>query len=119
MTSSSMGQSNQTNALQPDQRLTLLQIVIQEGIRQARQSSDQAHWSFLIAIIMSTASAVIGLGGAGLLLAGMASEGSVTTAVGLVSGVYSYQLSKEAADRQKQANERLDQMLRELQEDDD
>jgi hypothetical protein len=119
MVKSSTGQGNQSNEFQTDQRSILLQSVIREGIRQAKQSSNQAHWSFLIAIIMSTASAVIGLGGAGLLLAGMASEGSVTTAIGLASGVCSYQLSKEAADRQKQANERLDQMLRELQEDDD
>lgn len=100
--------------IQIDQRSRLIQDVIQEGVRQARQSADQAHWSFLIATLMTTASTLIGLGGAGLLLMGNASEGSVTTAAGLASGVYSYQLSKEAGDRQKQANDRVDQLLTEL-----
>ncbi|MGP1371190.1 MAG: TRADD-N-associated membrane domain-containing protein [Almyronema sp.] len=97
-----------------DTRITLLHQVIAEGIRQSQQNANQAHWSFVIATFMSTASALIGLSGAGLLLFGQASEGSVTTAVGLASGVYSYQLSKEAAERQKQANDRLEQLLLEL-----
>ncbi|MBE9178969.1 hypothetical protein IQ268_10385 [Oculatella sp. LEGE 06141] len=92
-----------------------MQSVIQEGVRQARQSADQAYWSFVVASIMTTASTIIGLGGAGLLLVGNASEGTVTTAVGLASGVYSYQLSKEATDRQKAANDRLDRMLQQLE----
>jgi len=109
-------QHDQPKELQLDQRLILLHQVIQEGIRQARQSADQAYWSFLIATIVSTASAVVGLSGAGFLLFG-ASEGTVTTAVGLASGMYSYQLSKEAAERQKQANDRLAQLFQELQDD--
>jgi hypothetical protein len=92
----------------------LLERVIQEGITQSRQSAYQAHWSFLSAIALSTTSAFIGLSGASLMLLGHASEGSVTAAVGLVSGAYSHQLSKDAADRQRQANERLDHMLQEL-----
>lgn len=107
--------SDMQRDLQNDQRFALLQHVVMEGIRQSRQSADQAYWSFLIAIAMTTASAMLGLGGASLLLLGNASEGTVTTAVGLASGMYSYQLSKEAAERQKQANQRLDQMLRRLQ----
>ncbi|GAB4368029.1 MAG: hypothetical protein Kow00121_06800 [Elainellaceae cyanobacterium] len=99
-----------------DNRSVLINSVIREGVRQSRQSANQAHWSFLVATVMTAASALIGLGGAGLLLSGKASEGTVTTAVGLASGVYSYQLSKEAGDRQKQANERLDQLLQQLQE---
>lgn len=99
-----------------NQQTALLQQVIQEGLRQAQQSANQAHWSFLIATMMTTASTVVGLYGACLLLFGEASEGTVTTAMGLASGVYSYQLSKEALDRQKHINERLDQMLRHLQE---
>lgn len=95
--------------------LNLLKGVIEEGIRQSRQTANQAHWSFLITIVMTTASAIVGIGGAGLLLSDRASEGTVTTAIGLASGVYSYQLSKEAADRQKQANERLEQLLNQLQ----
>jgi len=93
----------------------LIKRVIYEGISQSRQSAQQAHWSFLSAMLLSTASALIGLAGASFLLLGHASEGSVTAAVGLASGVYSHQLSKDAADRQKQANERLDHMLQELQ----
>lgn len=93
----------------------LLENIIHEGISQSRQSACQAHWSFLSATALSAASAAIGLSGATLLLLGQAPEGSVTAAVGLVSGVYSHQLSKDAADRQRQANERLDHMLQRLQ----
>ncbi len=113
MTQSPIVSCNQTDNVQLDQRTVLLQV-IQESIRQSRQSNDQAHLSFLIATVMTTVSTMIGLAGAALLLIGNASEGSVTTAVGVASGVYSYQLSKEAADRQKHANERLDQILEQL-----
>ena len=92
----------------------LLEQVIHEGISQSRQSAQQALWSFLTAMVLSTASDAIGLTVAAFLLLWHASEGSVTAAVGIASGVYSHQLSKEAADRQKQANERLDHMLQEL-----
>lgn len=111
-------QHDQSKELQPDQRLILWHQVIQEGILQARQSADQAYWSFLIATVVSTASAVVGLSGAGCLLFG-ASEGTVTTAVGLASGMYSYQLAKEAAERQKQANDRLAQLFQKLQDNED
>lgn len=110
-------QHEQSIDLQADPRLILLHQVIQEGIRQARHSADQAHWSFLIATVMSTTSAIVGLSGASFLLFGGASEGTVTTAVGLASGMYSYQLSKEAADRQKQANDRLAHLFQTLQDD--
>jgi hypothetical protein len=104
------------DAMQPDQRSVLLLSVIQEGIRQSQQNANQAHVSFQITIVMTTCSTILGLAGAALLLIGNASEGSVTTAVGLASGMYSYQLSKEAAERQKQANDRLDKMLKQLRE---
>lgn len=106
---------NQTDQVPADEPSTLLKSVIEEGIRQSKQSADQSHLSFFIAMLMTTFGTVLGFGGAALLLTGNASEGSVTTAAGLASGVYSYQLSKDAAERQKQANERLDQMLRQLQ----
>lgn len=109
-------QLSQSNDPQSNQRLILLHQVIAEGIRQAKQSADQAYWSFLIATVLSTTSALAGLGGASFLLFGNASEGTVTTAVGLASGMCSYQLSKEAADRQKQANDRLAQLFQELQD---
>ncbi|HEY9623647.1 MAG TPA: hypothetical protein V6C78_25035 [Crinalium sp.] len=107
--------NNQTDKVITDEQSTLLKRVVEESIRQSKQSADQAHLSFLIAMLMTTFGTVLGFGGAALLLIGNASEGSVTTAVGLASGVYSYQLSKDAAERQKQANERLDQMLIQLQ----
>lgn len=110
-------QPSQAHESQPDQRLVLLHQVVAEGIRQAKQSADQAYWSFLVATVLSTASALAGLSGAGFLLFGNASEGTVTTAVGLTSGMYSYQLAKEAAERQKQANNRLAQLFQELQDD--
>jgi hypothetical protein len=97
--------------------LNLLHRVIDEGIRQAKLSANQAYWSFSSAMLMATASALVGLGGASLILLDHSSEGSVTAAIGLASGVYSYQLSKEAGERQKQANERLDQMLIQLKQD--
>lgn len=107
---------SQTNRLDLGQDEALLHHIIKEGVRQAELSADQAHWSFSAAILMTTASALVGLVGAGVILANRASEGSVTAAVGIASGVYSYQLSKEAAERQKEANTRLDQMLSELQQ---
>ena len=96
--------------------MDLLQCVIDEGIRQAKLGANQAYWSFSAAIFMTTASALVGLIGAGLVLLDRSSEGSVTAAVGIASGVYSCQLSKEAAERQKRANARLDQMLLELRQ---
>ena len=108
-------ESRQTEFYQPDLSVELLKMLISEGIRQAKSSANQANLCFSIAIAMATASAAVGLGGAGLLLFGMVSEGSATTALGLASGVFSRQLSKDATDRQKQANDRLDQMLLELQ----
>lgn len=97
--------------------LNLWHRVIDEGIRQAKLSANQAYWSFSSAMLMATASAIVGLGGASLILLDHSSEGSVTAAIGLASGVYSYQLSKEAGERQKQANDRLDQMLIQLKQD--
>lgn len=117
MTKPVIAPHEQFSDLPTEQRLTLLHQVAQEGVRQSRQSADQAYLSFFLATFMSTASAVIGLVGAGFLLFGSASEGTVTTAVGLASGMYSYQLSKEAADRQKQANDRLANLLQNLQND--
>lgn len=96
--------------------LNLLHRVIDESMRQAKLSANQAYWSFSSAILMATASALVGLIGASLILLDRSSEGSVTAAIGLASGVYSYQLSKEAGERQKQANNRLDQMLVQLRQ---
>jgi hypothetical protein len=116
MTKGGSGWRKPSVELLAEQRSLLVESVVKEGIRQARQCADRAHWSFWIAAFMTTASALLGLGGAGLLLMGKASEGAVTTAAGLTSGVCSLQLAKEAGDRQKQANEWLDEMLREFGE---
>lgn len=97
-----------------ESKQVLLESVIEEGLSQSRQSARQAHWSFLSSIILSTGSAIISLTGASLLLLGEVSEGTVTTTVGLASGVYSHQLSKDAAERQRQANERLNHMIEHL-----
>lgn len=109
------GQCDWRSSHQGDSDMLLVDRVISEGISQSRQSACQAHWSFLTSIVLSAASAAIGISGAALLLSGHASEGSVTAAVGLASGVYSHQISKDAAERQQQANERLDHMLQKLQ----
>lgn len=119
MTKGSIVQRQEFDESKPDPRSALLEQVIQERIRQCRRNADQAHWSFIVASIITTTSTLLGLGGAGLLLMGKASEGTVTAAIGAVSGVYSYQLFKDAADRQQEANESLDEMLRKFQEDDD
>jgi hypothetical protein len=118
MTKGGGGWRKSSDNFPPEQRSALIQSVVMEGIRQARQSADRAHWSFWIATFMTTSSALMGLGGSGLLMFGKASEGAVTTAVGLASGVCSLQLTKEAGDRQKQANDWLDEMLRELRDND-
>ncbi|MEM6866908.1 MAG: hypothetical protein AAF528_00790 [Cyanobacteria bacterium P01_C01_bin.121] len=109
-------ENNSLEKLKLEKERELLHHVVHERVRQTKLNANQAHWSFSVAIVMTTASALIGLVGAGLVLLDKTSEGSVTAAVGLASSVYSYQLSKEAGERQKQANNRLDQMLAELQQ---
>ncbi|MEM0978743.1 MAG: hypothetical protein AAGH78_00580 [Cyanobacteria bacterium P01_H01_bin.58] len=109
--------THQNTSFHTKQNDELFHCVVNERIRQTKLSANQAHWSFSATIIMTTNSALIGLIGAILVLLGRASEGSVTAAAGIASGIYSYQLSKEAADRQEQANIRLDKMLLILQED--
>lgn len=100
------------------QEFSLLNDVVSERIRQARLSATQAYWSFLAAILITTASATISLTWTSLVLLGKASEDTITGALGLASGIYSYQLSKDAEDRQRQrqASTQLAQMLLELQE---
>jgi hypothetical protein len=116
LTDSGITEDKRTEIANLEKERELLHYVVHERVRQTKLSANQAYWSFSVAIVMTTASALIGLLGASLVLLDKASEGSVTAAVGLASSVYSYQLSKEAAERQKQANIRLDQMLIELQQ---
>lgn len=116
LTNPEITENNVTEISNPERERELLHYVIHERLRQTKLSANQAYWSFSAAIVMTTASALIGLIGTSLVLLDQASEGSITAAAGLASSLYSYRLSKEAAERQKQANVRLDQMLIELRQ---
>jgi hypothetical protein len=74
-------------------------IITQERLRQARLS-------FNLALIATATAAAVTLIGAGLLLAGKATEGAVTTTGGLASSVCCAQLAKDT-------NDRLDKILAE------
>jgi hypothetical protein len=77
--------------------------IVLERIRQARQS-------FNLALAATTTSFIISIVGAGLLLANKVPEGGAATAGGLMSSVGFSKLAKEA-------NDRLDQIYGELDED--
>ncbi|MBD2472371.1 TRADD-N-associated membrane domain-containing protein [Nostoc sp. FACHB-145] len=74
--------------------------IVQERLRQAR-------YSFNLALTATGVSVCISLIGAGLLISNQASEGAVTAACGLAASVRSIQMAKDA-------NNRLDQTLAEL-----
>jgi hypothetical protein len=76
--------------------------IIQERLRQARQS-------FNFALASAGASVLISITGAGLLMSNQTTEAAVTTACGLVSSVGCLQIAKDA-------NNRLDKILAELDE---
>ncbi len=59
----------------------------------------QAQVSFNVALCTSIASAVLGFIGAGLLLSGQLSEGSVAAAVGISSSLCCSKMAKDANDR--------------------
>ena len=69
----------------------------------------QAHWSFNFAILLMAASSVISIIGISLLLSGKVTEGTVTTAGGLVS----YILPTNCLRLVDKANDRLNRILRE------
>jgi hypothetical protein len=75
-------------------------IVIKERLRQAR-------YSFNLALVATAISACVGLAGAGLLLSSKLPEGTVTAAAGLTSSACSIRFAKDA-------NDRLDKILQEL-----
>lgn len=77
----------------------------------AQERLRQAHFSFNLAFVATAISASVGLIGAGLLVSGKVPEGSVTAAGGLVSSIRCVQLAKDA-------NDRLDKILMELQDED-
>ena len=78
----------------------------------AQERLRQARLSFNLALIATATSACVSLLGAGLLLAGQATQGAVTTTGGLAFSVRCVQLAKDA-------NDRLDKILAELQDEDE
>lgn len=76
------------------------QEVFMERLRQAR-------YSFNLTLFATGMSFLVSLVGAGLLLSGKATEGTVTTTGGIVASVRCTKLAKEA-------NDRLDKILVEL-----
>lgn len=92
----------------------LMARIAEEGLRQAQQTFNMARQSFILALVMTGASAIVGFVGVGFLLSGKASEGTVTTAGGVVSSMVFVQLAKDASDRLDKANERLDTIATKL-----
>ena len=76
----------------------------------AEERLRQARYSFNLAIVATTTSFLISLVGAGILLSNNVPQGTVITAVGLVSGVGCTKLANDA-------NDRLDKILAEEKED--
>lgn len=72
----------------------------------------QASWSFNVTLAVTVATAIISFTSVGLLLSGNVSVGKVTTAAGLASNVVSLVSLKLAKD----ANDRLDRIVKELKE---
>jgi hypothetical protein len=75
--------------------------------RIAEERLFQARISFKLASISTAAFASVSLVGAGLLLSGYLSEGTLTAASGAVPTVYCVKLAKDA-------NDRLDRIFEEL-----
>ena len=88
------------NHQNPESLSTIELSIANERLRQAR-------YSFNMALSATTASFLISLIGAGLLLSNKISEGTVIAAVGLVSSVQCIQFAKDA-------NRRLDKIFTEL-----
>jgi hypothetical protein len=59
----------------------------------------QAQLSFNLSLLAAKISVFTGLIGAGLLLSGKLSEGSITTAISITSNVYCFKITKNANDR--------------------
>jgi hypothetical protein len=80
------------------------QDIIHERIRQARNASN-------LALLSSAIATGISLLGAALLLVGKVPEGTVTTAGGLATTLHAIRLAKDA-------NDRLDKLLSEINDSD-
>ncbi len=92
------------NKPMPNSHSTIELSIAQERLR-------QAHHSFNLALIATALSFGINLIGAGLLLSSKVPEGTVTAAGGLVSSVQCLKFAKDA-------NNRLDKILEELDDED-
>ncbi|MEP0873694.1 hypothetical protein NDA01_28580, partial [Trichocoleus desertorum AS-A10] len=81
------------NLIPSSKNQTLIEdAIIQERLRQAK-------YSFNLALIATAISACVGLVGFGFLLSSKFSEGTVTTAGGLVSSACCVRFAKDANDR--------------------
>jgi NADPH-dependent curcumin reductase CurA len=96
----------------------LMTRIAEEGLRQTQQTFNMTRQSFILALVMTGASAIVGFVGVGFLLSGKASEGTITTAGGLVSSMVFVQLAKDASDRLDKANERLDKIAAKVKDED-
>ncbi len=92
-----------TNQSVPNFNSSIEWIITQERLR-------QAGLSFNLALIASAISFFISLIGGGLLLSGKVPSGTVTTALGLVSSAGCLKFAKDA-------NDRLDKILDESEDD--
>lgn len=89
----------------PTQYITMEKRVILESLR-------QASWSFNLALILTTASAVVSIIGIGLLFSGKITQGTATTAGGLASNLISVNFLKLS----KENNDRLYKITKEFKE---
>jgi len=87
----------------PDKASNQSSLYLTERLRQARLSFD-------LTLSMAVAAALISMGGAVLMFAGKIPAGVVTTAGGVVSSSFWFRLSKDA-------NDRLDKIISELEND--
>ena len=113
-----MTNNTSVSSIIPDSDSVLMTRIAEEGLRQTQQTFNMARTSFIVALIMTGASAILGFVGVGYLLSGKVSEGTATTAGGLVSSMVFVQLAKDASDRLDKANERLDKIATKFQDED-
>lgn len=92
-----------TTAPNPNLNTDIEQYIVYERIRQARRA-------FNLAFNATAAAALFSFVGATALIIGKVPEGSITTAVGLASSLHCSRLAKDA-------NDRLDKLMSELEND--
>ena len=90
---------------QPNKQFDPETIYLNERIRQAKLS-------FNLLVGATILSGIVGLIGAGLLMSNKLSKGAATTAIGLTSSIGFVKLAKDA-------NDRLDEAIREAEEEDE